>query len=74
MDLPVPKPFRPDGGGCYGDQWAAWKEAFEIYICAKGLDDAAGKRKVCLLLHLLGPDGIKIYNTFEFKAEIPAAN
>ena len=29
------------------------------------MDDVAGKRKVNILLHLLGSEGIKLYNTFE---------
>ena len=65
-EIPPPPAFKPEGDREYG--WKQWKTSFEIYLCAKGLDDANGKRKVSLLLHFLGPDSQKLFNTFEFRA------
>ena len=72
MDIPPPKPFRPDGHDS-GQSWRAWKQAFTVYLSARDLDGASGKRKVSLLLHLLGNEGIKLYNTFQFQAAVEAA-
>ena len=43
-----------------------------IYLSARDLDNAAGKRKVSLLLHFLGHDGVKLYNTFVFRPAVAA--
>ncbi len=68
MDIQPPKLFVPDERDTTGDNWQASKQSFQVYIIAKGLEDASGKRKVNILLHLLGPEGNKLYNTFEFRA------
>ena len=71
-NLPPPKPFRPDATDVTGETWKSWKQSFEIYLAARALDEASDKRKVNLLLHLLGVDGQKLYNTFVFAPAIPA--
>ena len=71
MDIPPPPSFRPDGDRT-GQSWRTWKQGFEVYLAARDLDTAPGKRKVSLLLHFLGPEGVKLYNTFVFRAAIPA--
>lgn len=68
MDVPPPKAFKQDPNDRTGDAWKAWKARFKVYLRARALDDASGKRQVNLLLHLLGDEGIKLYNTFEFRA------
>ena len=74
MGIPPPPTFRPGDShsDTNGQSWKSWKQSFEIYLEAKGVADAGGKRKVCLLLHFLGPDGIKLYNTFDFRPAVPA--
>ena len=68
MDLLPPKPFRADEKDCTGETWKAWKQSFKIYISARDLNEATDKRKINLLLHLLGPDR---QNTFVFAPAIP---
>ena len=74
MDIPPPPAFdvRGDTGSDKGQSWKAWTVSFKIYLSARDLDQAAGKRKVSLLLHFMGQDGIKLYNTFEFRAAVAA--
>ena len=71
MYIPPPPTFRP-GDSPSDTNGQSWKQSFEIYLEAKGVADAGGKRKVCLLLHFLGPDGIKLYNTFDFRPAVAA--
>ena len=71
MDLAPPKPFRADIADTSGEGWRSWKQAFKIYVAARDLEKAPGRRLVNLLLHLLGPEGIKLFNTFEFMPEVP---
>lgn len=71
-DLAPPPAFRRDLSDTTGAEWSRWKRQFEEYLVAKGLDGADGKRKVNILLHLLGEDGIKLYSTFEFAQDVAA--
>ena len=73
MDIPPPPSFKPDRSAEKSSQtWKSWKQGFEVYLSARDLDNASGKRKVNLLLHFLGPEGLKLYNTFDFRPAIAA--
>ena len=69
MDIPPSSTFGPGDShsDTNGQSWKSWKQSFEIYLEAKGMADAGGKRKVCLLLHFPGPDGIKLYRVSQKK-------
>ena len=49
-----------------GHAWKTWKQQFEIFLTASDNDNASQK-KVSLLLHSIGTEGIEIYNTFVFE-------
>ena len=66
MDIPPPKQFRQDASDKTGEGWRIWKQQFQIYMAARDLEAAPGRRKVNMLLHLLGQDSIKLFNTFVF--------
>ena len=51
-----------------GQAWKAWKQRFLIYIDAADYDTASNKKKISLLLHAIGSEGIDLYNTFQFLA------
>ena len=74
MDLPAPQAYVQDGDDATGESWKAWKQGFQVYLAAKNLDQAAGRQKVNVLLHILRPHGVKIYSTFKFREEVRDAN
>ena len=50
--------------GNVSEHWKSFKQEFEIFLAASGLDEKADKRKVMVLLNQVGPDGLAVYNTF----------
>ena len=50
-----------------GHTWKTWKQQFGIFLTASDNDKASEKKKVSILLHSLGTEGIEIYNTFVFE-------
>ena len=63
--LPPPKQFNIEGDNLL-QQWKDWKRSFEIYAGAIGLDEKPQKRQTLYLLHCLGPECLKVYETFTF--------
>lgn len=53
--------------GNVANNWKLWKQKFEIYILASGKSDKTEAIKIATLLHMLGDEGIQIYNTFEYE-------
>lgn len=51
------------------EEWKRWKTRFEIYLNATGLADATDKRKICLLLHLMGEGADDIFASFELNLD-----
>ena len=62
LQIPTVPPFKP-----YGDQntvaqrWARWKKSFNYFVRASGI--ANEDRKQALLMHLIGPETQKIYES-----------
>ena len=48
------------------NNWKLWKQKFELYLTASGKEKKEDNVKIAILLNLLGDEGIKIYNTFEY--------
>ena len=46
--------------------WRSFKQQFELYMAAIGLDDKPDARKIALLLTVAGPQAIEVFNTSEF--------
>jgi hypothetical protein len=42
-----------------------FKQQFEIYMSATGLSEKEDEMKTNTLLHVIGPDAIEIFNTFQ---------
>ncbi|KAB0792848.1 hypothetical protein PPYR_14807 [Photinus pyralis] len=55
--------------GNVAENWKSWIQRFEIYSTATELDVKAEKTQCAQLLHCLGEESIKIYNTFQFSVE-----
>ena len=67
----LPK-FSPQDVTACGSEWQSYKRQFEIYLDAKGLHDANGRRKVGQLLSCMGPDHVATYDTFTWAEAVPA--
>ncbi|XP_072165927.1 uncharacterized protein [Diadema setosum] len=48
------------------DNWKSWKQQFSIYKIASGLGNKGKNVQVNTLLHVAGPEALRIYNTFDY--------
>lgn len=55
--------------GNFSENWNRFKQPLEIYLLANSLDDKDEKRKIAIFLHVVGEDGLDVYNTFKFTEE-----
>ncbi len=62
LSLPPPEPFLPHAGEPVMP-WERWYVSFQTYLVAAGLDDVPDGRKRALLLHCLGAEGLRIFQT-----------
>ncbi|KAL4721580.1 hypothetical protein ACJJTC_009425 [Scirpophaga incertulas] len=51
------------------ENWKFFEQALNIYLTASDLHKCDDERKIAILLNVIGEDGVKIYNNFEFKNE-----
>lgn len=51
------------------ENWLFFKQQFNLYVMAMGLELKPDTRKIALLLTLAGPQAIEVYNTFVFDAD-----
>lgn len=65
--LKQPRAFEP--GNNPAEAWEKWRQLIEIYWIAADLDKKPIKTQKATLLHILGEEGIALYNTFEFQIE-----
>ncbi len=52
--------------GNVDSNWRSFKQQYELYMAAIGMDTKPEARKVSLLLTIAGPQAIEVYNTFVF--------
>lgn len=52
--------------GNVDSNWRSFRQHFELYMTAIGMDTKPEARKVALLLTIAGPQAIEVYNTFVF--------
>ena len=50
--------------GNVADNWRKWKQRFQLYMEASGSMKKPEKQRVAIFLHLVGEEGLEIYNTF----------
>ena len=55
--------------GNLSENWRKFKQRFEIYSIASGLNEKAEEIQVASLLHLVGEEALEVFNTFQFAAE-----
>ena len=66
MTGPYKSPPEIDFQGNVAQQWKTFASEYEIYICAAGLDEKPEKRRIMILLNLIGRRGRAIYDTFQY--------
>ncbi|KAJ0058969.1 hypothetical protein NL108_003312 [Boleophthalmus pectinirostris] len=47
--------------------WRSFKQQFELCLAALGLESKSDARKIALLLTVVGPQAIEVFNTFEYE-------
>ncbi|XP_070407964.1 uncharacterized protein [Nothobranchius furzeri] len=65
MDLKPPEHLKLSGN--VDENWHTFKQQFNLYVMAMGLETKPDTRKIALLLTLAGPQAIEVYNTFAFE-------
>ncbi|KAK7939091.1 hypothetical protein WMY93_002417 [Mugilogobius chulae] len=55
--------------GNVNENWKAFRQSFELYLLAAGLEKEAEPRKIALLLTVAGRSALDVYNTFQFASE-----
>ena len=55
--------------GNLAENWRSFKQQFEIYQIASGLDKKDGKVQAMALLHVVGIEALEVYNTFQWDTE-----
>ena len=60
----LPPPAALSLTGVVAQNFKQFKQAFNIYMIATGLDKKDKKIQANILLHVIGPDAVKVYNGF----------
>ncbi|CAH1183822.1 unnamed protein product [Phaedon cochleariae] len=56
-----------DMKGNLSSNWTKWFQSFEIFLIASGFNSETDERKVAMLLHFIGPQGMDIFNSFNME-------
>lgn len=67
-------PKELDFSGNVAQNWKRFKDDFDIFMCASGLDEKSGKRKVSCLLNLAGTRARAVFDTFHFANDADKQN
>uniref|UniRef100_A0A1Y1NHV7 RNA-directed DNA polymerase n=3 Tax=Photinus pyralis TaxID=7054 RepID=A0A1Y1NHV7_PHOPY len=51
--------------GNLSENWRRFAQSFDIYLLASGLDTQPDKRKIAVLLNLIGDEALEVYNTIK---------
>ena len=65
--LQPPGPLALQGN--LSENWRKWKQRFELYSAASGLNEKDEKIQSATLLHVIGEEALEVYNTFSWSAE-----
>lgn len=65
--LHPPQPLELNGN--VADQWKRFKQSFNIYRVASGLDTKSKEVQSMTLLHVIGHDAVEVFNTFQWTDE-----
>lgn len=51
------------------DAWKRWRQQFNLFVKASGVESESTGVQASLLVNLIGPEGFDVYQTFSFKKE-----
>ncbi|KAL1487277.1 hypothetical protein MTO96_046594 [Rhipicephalus appendiculatus] len=57
-----PDPFLPTPG-CPVQPWSRWHDMIKVYLLTSGASEFSPERRKAILLHYLGPERQRIFNT-----------
>ena len=55
--------------GKLSDNWRKWKQRWNLYKVAYGVNEKSEDIQRAIFLHMIGEDALRIYDTFVFKIE-----
>ncbi|GFN74652.1 Pol polyprotein [Plakobranchus ocellatus] len=55
--------------GNLAENWRMWQQRFQLYLEASELNKKPKKQQKAILLHIIGPDALELFNTFTFSEE-----
>lgn len=64
MELKPPESLKLTGN--VDENWRVFKQRFQLYVAAMGLETKPEPRKVAMLLTIAGAQALEVYNTFVF--------
>lgn len=69
MEAALSPPSALSFDGNIAENWKRWKQRFELYLLAAGLDTKPENRQVAVLLHTIGEEALEKFNTFGLSEE-----
>ena len=66
--LTPPEPLNLDGSNL-ANTWRQWRQRFELFSLASGLNSKDSKIQAATLLHVIGPAALEVYNTFTWDSD-----
>ncbi|XP_072028318.1 uncharacterized protein [Amphiura filiformis] len=63
----VKPPAQPTISNGIIDDWKLWKQAWDNYVIVSRLNKQPADYQTAMFLNVIGPQGLKIYNSFELK-------
>ena len=67
MENKLPAPLILEGN--ISENWKKFKQRFELYRTASGIEEKTDKVQARTLLHIIGEEGLEVFNSFEFESE-----
>ena len=65
------KPLDPMNlSGNVSDNWRKWKQRWNLYKVASGVNEKNEDIQCAIFLHTIGEDALRTYDTFVFKKSI----
>ncbi|KAJ0172603.1 hypothetical protein K1T71_011742 [Dendrolimus kikuchii] len=71
---PPPELNFEGGPVARADAWKRWRQQFQLFVKASGVNSESSGVQASLLVNLIGPEGFDVYQTFTFKDDTEKDN